>query len=79
MEIFNKLEKRLKVNKIASMYAKENLSNFLEKNIKENNILQVNSKRLQELITNRGLQLPKLVQSTLIIVYHRVIKVSITQ
>ena len=63
---FNRLEKRLKVNKIASMYAKDNIGNFLEKNIRENNILQVDSKRLQELITNRGLQLPKLVQSTLV-------------
>ena len=63
---FNKLQKRLKVNRIASIYGKNNLGNFLEKNIQEGKIIQHNSKKLKELITNRGLQLPKLVQSTLI-------------
>ena len=63
---FNKLHKRLKVNRIASIYGKNNLSNYIENNFKENNILQVNSAKLKELFTNRGLQLPKLVQTALI-------------
>ena len=63
---FNKKQNRLSVNRIASIYGKNNLNSYLEENIKNNKIIKFDSKKLKELITSRGLQLSKLVQSTLI-------------
>jgi hypothetical protein len=59
----NKEEKRLKVNRIASAYGKDWLDNYVEGQINKNNLLDANKEKASEWFTNRGLQLPKLVQT----------------
>lgn len=52
---------RLYVNEIASIYGKDNDINFIEKNIKEGNLLYLDKKRSLKWGTKRGLQLSPMV------------------
>lgn len=57
----NKLHNRLKINKIASVYGKDDIQKYLSN--KENLLKYADKKRSLSWITIRGLQLPKMVQS----------------
>lgn len=59
----NKLENRMHINRIASVYGKQNAGGFVEKQIKDGNLKYFDKKRASNWATSRGLQLPKLVQS----------------
>ncbi len=66
----NKHYKRLEVNKIASIYSKTNelsesdtTNNYISKNIQNGNLLCASKTKAPIWFTNRGLQLPKLVQT----------------
>lgn len=58
----NEYQKRMKVNRIASIYGKERVENFLRNQTADGNLLYAN-KKSQEWFTIRGLQLPKMVQT----------------
>lgn len=59
----NRFQKRLRVNRIASIYGKDNIVNYVTSNISNGNLLHANKKKAPIWFTNRGLQLPKLVQT----------------
>jgi hypothetical protein len=59
----DKFQKRMRVNKIASIYGKNNIGNYIKSNISNENLVYYDKKR-STWFTNRGLQLPKLVQTT---------------
>lgn len=59
----NKYQKRMKINRIASAYGKENIERFIEAETKIGQLKYIDTKKYQQWSTNRGLQLPKLVQS----------------
>lgn len=57
----NKQKNRIIVNEIASIYGRNNEEDFIESNIKENNLLYLDKKRSLKWGTRRGLQLSPLV------------------
>ncbi len=59
----NKKQDRLSVNRIASVYGKGNVANFVEAQSELGNLRYVDKEKSQQWSTSRGLQLPKLVQS----------------
>ena len=59
----NKYEDRLRVNRIASIYGKNNIAHYVMNNISNGNLLHANKKKAPIWFTSRGLQLPKLVQT----------------
>ena len=59
----NKHHKRLKVNRVASIYGKDKVGVYVENQINNGNLLYADKKRSEIWFTNRGLQLPKLVQT----------------
>ena len=61
----NKWQKRIRVNRVASLYGKYNIENYVENNINNGNLLDASIKKAPNWFTNRGLQLPKLVQTIL--------------
>lgn len=54
---------RLSVNRISSVYGKENIGNFVVKQINAGNLKYIDKNKSQQWSTSRGLRLPKLVQS----------------
>jgi len=56
----NKTEKHINVNRIASVYGKENIDSFVRKQAKAGNLLYMDKKKCQQWSRSRGLQLPKL-------------------
>ena len=56
-------QKRMQVNRIASLYGKDNVANYVKNNIDAGNLLDADTKKAPMWFTNRGLQLPKLVQT----------------
>ena len=61
----NKWQKRMRVNRVASLYGKYNIENYVENNIDNGNLLDISIEKAPNWFTNRGLQLPKLVQTIL--------------
>lgn len=59
----NRYQKRMRVNRVASLYGKNNIENYVQTNINQGNLLDVDTKKAPTWFTNRGLQLPKLVQT----------------
>lgn len=59
----NRYQKRMRVNRVASLYGKNNIENYVQTNIDQGNLLDVDTKKAPTWFTNRGLQLPKLVQT----------------
>ncbi len=59
----NRYQKRMRVNRVASLYGKNNIDNYVQTNINQGNLLDVDTKKAPTWFTNRGLQLPKLVQT----------------
>lgn len=59
----NKLHKRLKVNRVASVYGKDNVVKYVTTQIENGKMVYADKKRSEIWFTNRGLQLPKLVQT----------------
>ena len=59
----NKKQNRLRVNRIASVYGKDKIENFIRNQADAGNLLYADKKKSQQWSTSRGLQLPKLVQS----------------
>lgn len=56
-------QNRLDVNRVASLYGKNNLNDYVERNINEGKLLYPDTKKASEWFTSEGLQLPKLVQT----------------
>lgn len=56
----NKLKKHLRINRVASVYGKENIDNFLKKEIENQNLRYIDKIKSQEWSQSRGLQLPQL-------------------
>ena len=54
---------RLNVNRISSVYGKENITNFVKAQTANGNLKYMDKNKSQNWSTSRGLQLPKLVQS----------------
>lgn len=61
----NKKQGRLYVNNVASVYGKENMINYVQKNIDNQNLLFADTKKAPMWFTTRGLQLPKVVQTNI--------------
>ena len=65
----NQLHKRLVVNKVASLYSKTNeygknkIVSYVQNQIQAGNLIELSAKKASTWFTNRGLQLPKLVQT----------------
>ena len=59
----NKKHNRINVNNIASVYGKDNISNFVQTQFNLGNVKYLDKIKSQEWSTSRGLRLPKLVQS----------------
>ena len=59
----NKRQERLYVNNVASVYGKENMINYVKKNIDSGKLLFADAKKAPMWFTTRGLQLPKVVQT----------------
>ena len=59
----NRMQNRVNVNRIASVYGKENIENFVRKQAEAGNLIFADKNKSQQWSTSRGLQLPKLVQS----------------
>lgn len=59
----SKKQKRLLVNRVASVYGKNNIASFIETQSELGNLRYIDKEKCQQWSTNRGLQLPKLVQS----------------
>ncbi len=53
---------RIKVNRIASLYGKDNIVDYVSRNIAEGNLLDASKEKAPTWLSSRGLQLPKLVQ-----------------
>ncbi|MEG2669073.1 MAG: hypothetical protein RR957_01275, partial [Oscillospiraceae bacterium] len=58
----NKKSNRVDVNRVASVYGKDNVNNFIVTQIESDNLKYVDNKKSQSWLTSRGLILPKLVQ-----------------
>lgn len=56
-------QNRMHVNRIASVYGKDNIVGYVNGNLKAGNLLDVDTKKAPTWFTSRGLQLPKLVQT----------------
>lgn len=56
-------QNRMQVNRIASVYGKDNIVGYVNGNLKAGNLLDVDTKKAPTWFTSRGLQLPKLVQT----------------
>ena len=56
----NRMEYKHKINRISSIYGKENIKNFVLKNINDGNLKYIEKNKSQEWSECRGLQLPKL-------------------
>ena len=54
-------QNRMQVNRIASVYGKDNIVGYVNGNLKAGNLLDVDTKKAPTWFTSRGLQLPKLV------------------
>ena len=64
----DRYQKRLRINRIASVYGKHNITGYIKNQIKEGNMVFPDNdtqKKSIDWATNRGLQLPKLVQSNI--------------
>ena len=61
----NKKQGRLYVNNVASVCGKENMINYVQKNIDNQNLLFADTKKAPMWFTTRGLQLPKVVQTNI--------------
>ncbi len=61
----NKRQGRLYVNNVASVYGKENMINYVQRNIDNQNLLFADTKKAPMWFTTRGLQLPKVVQTNI--------------
>ena len=59
----NRFQDRIAVNRIASVYGKESIGNFVTKQTDAGNLLYIDKNKSQQWSTSRGLRLPKLVQS----------------
>ncbi|MBQ7315871.1 MAG: hypothetical protein IJW90_02035, partial [Clostridia bacterium] len=59
----DKMQKRMHVNRIASVYGKKNIENYVQTNIEAGHLLDASIEKAPDWFTNRGLQLPKLVQT----------------
>ena len=59
----NKVDNRLRINRIASIYGRNNAAKFVKSQFKSGNVKYVDEIKSQGWSTSRGLQLPKLVQS----------------
>ena len=59
----NKEHMRLKVNRIASIYGKDNVIGYVNRQISAGNLLDADAKKAPIWFTIRGLQLPKMVQT----------------
>ena len=59
----NRMQYRINVNRIASVYGKENVENFVRKQTEAGNLIFADKNKSQQWSTIRGLQLPKMVQS----------------
>ncbi|MBO5214401.1 MAG: hypothetical protein J6B86_06495 [Clostridia bacterium] len=57
-----RMQDRLKVNRIASLYGKGNIVDYVSRNISEGNLLDASKTKAPTWLSSRGLQLPKLVQ-----------------
>ncbi len=60
-----KRQKRLLVNRIASVYGKNDTRRYAIQQIEKGNLLDIDKKRSIEWLTNKGLQLPELVQANI--------------
>ena len=56
----NRTQKHIAVNRIASVYGKENIENFVDRQIKAGNLIFADKNKSQQWSQSRGLQLPKL-------------------
>lgn len=61
----NKKQGRLYVNNVASVYGKENMISYVQRNIDNQNLLFADTKKAPMWFTTRGLQLPKVVQTNI--------------
>lgn len=59
----NRYQDRININRIASVYGKENIGNFVNKQTDAGNLIYADKNKSQQWSTSRGLRLPKLVQS----------------
>ncbi len=59
----NRRQDRVLVNRIASIYGKNRVENYVESNINAGNLLYASKTKAPDWFTSRGLQLPKLVQT----------------
>ena len=59
----NKLQKRARVNRVASLYGKHNIENYVKSRIEAGDLIDASAEKAPAWFTNRGLQLPKLVQT----------------
>ena len=59
----NRKQDRLSVNRVASVYGKDNIAHFIETQVELGNLKYFDKEKCQQWSTSRGLQLPKLVQS----------------
>ncbi|MBQ7975209.1 MAG: C40 family peptidase [Clostridia bacterium] len=56
----NKAEKHIRINRIATVYGKDNIASFVKNQIKYGNLKYMDKNKSQEWSQSRGLQLPKL-------------------
>lgn len=59
----DQMQNRLRVNRVASLYGKKNLNDYIERNINEGKLVYPDKKIASTWFTSEGLQLPKLVQT----------------
>ena len=59
----DKVQDRIRVNRVASIYGKDNVAKYVTTQIENENLLYADKKRSEIWFTSRGLQLPKLVQT----------------
>ena len=59
----DKMQDRIRVNRVASIYGKDNAAKYVTTQIDNGNLLYADKKRSEIWFTSRGLQLPKLVQT----------------
>ena len=60
----NRTEKHIKINRISSVYGKQNVEGFVESQIKSGNLKYINKNKSLLWSQSRGLQLPKLADTT---------------
>ncbi len=56
----NRMQRHIAVNRIASVYGKENIENFVDRQAKAGNLIFADKNKSQQWSQSRGLQLPKL-------------------